>query len=267
MSGRLLIFRRKSDRHSPSRRTKGRAHDSIQRPDQTDGSNSSLPLTIPESDDRSLTLQADSQSITSAAIALLNALGKPPPSIKSKRFPMAFVVDDEIIRNLQYRVSEVFASEEPFFGSALEFAAKVGMPDLSAQTFDDFERFLRRAGDRRDPERLELSWRQRLRSPLGAVASIELSFVTERRLETQELGLFDYNIANAELQVSGQTDEWVDKIFADLEPVMLSAKLSGLYRPLMVFRNKVVVHIVSQFIAVGCGMIALVQKTEWWGNG
>jgi hypothetical protein len=95
-----------------------------------------------------------------------------------------------------------------------------------------------------------MEWKQRLAEPFGVNIIVSTSFITEKKLETAELGLFDYDIASMSLEVHGHTDEFVESCFDKLSHFMNSAKLAGIYTPLLIFRNKVVVYIISNSLAL-----------------
>lgn len=163
-----------------------------------------------------------------------------------KLFPFPFFVDEAYLKKLH---SEAIESIDRLkINESLEFKSVTRFQDLSTIKFDSFEEFLNRAGNKKDPESTKLVWSKFSvddnGEPLAAI--IKVSFITEKKMETIDAAPGDYNHAWAELSVSGSDLLWVEKTFSDFKPYIETSKLSGIYRPLWIFRNKYVINIMSQ---------------------
>ena len=171
-------------------------------------------------------------------------------SQKGKLFLNAFEVNEEFLDKFNRRVIEHFSHLEQLPNIGVNFRATVRYSDLSTQTFDNLNKLIEKAGDKKDPERIDMEWATLLKEPQGMTAKISVSFETDLPLETQELRLLQFDPAKMELKIFADSGDWVEKTFEDLLPFFESAKIGGIYKPLLVFRNPHVVHLVSWAFAL-----------------
>ena len=172
------------------------------------------------------------------------------PFQKTRYYPNAFEVHEDIIRKIDSRVREQLNSLPLANDGEILFIGEVRFPDLSTAKFDDLNALIDRAGDNRDPERLYMRWVSMLIEPLGTIAQVEIYFTTEQPLETKELALLEINVAHMELEIGGPSESWVEHSFQTLNPFFETARLSGIYKPLLIFRNKNVVLMLSIITAL-----------------
>ena len=156
----------------------------------------------------------------------------------SKLFPFAFYVDEAFLKKLDSeineRLSEVAEVETP------EFQSETRFQDLSSIRFDSFEKFLDKAGDKKDPESTSLAWSKFALDASGELIAggVQIQFITEKRLYTQDNAPGEFNTASIMMTVSGSDQNWVERTFLELVPYIDTAKLGGIFRPLWFFRNK-----------------------------
>ena len=172
-------------------------------------------------------------------------------SEQARIYPFAFKVGESVLRRLIARVTQLLDRLPTYEQTPILFSGEVRHPDLSSLRFDDVDELLDKAGDKKDPERLRLTWRKTLREPAGTFVQIEAIFKTEKRLETEELELLQFPVASMHLQVVGPDTNTVESIFSELSPFFESSRIRGIYRPLLVFRNHNFVHIAS----LGLGLL------------
>jgi len=125
------------------------------------------------------------------------------------------------------------------------------------------EQLYDRAGEKKDPKLLSVSWSITLVDPPGASAEIEALFETEDRLDTEERGLFMLygGRARMSLTVSGPTEDWVEATFGELHPIIKAAEIGGIYKPLLIFRRQGVVW-ASSFTLAAVGSYAGAQYSS-----
>lgn len=156
----------------------------------------------------------------------------------AKIFPFPFYIDEKFLRALRDEILEslnrVPVKDPP------EFKSKTRFQDISTIRFDSFERFLDKAGNKKDPESAVLSWSKFALDQAGEpiAGEVRVEFITEKRLQTQDAAPGDFNYAVIKMAVSGSDQDWVERTFSDLSPYVESVKLGGIYRPLWLFRNK-----------------------------
>lgn len=176
---------------------------------------------------------------------------------KARLFPFAFKVSESTLKKINQRVldrlSELESVDEL---QIVRFKGTVRYQDLSTEVFDDFEQLLEEAAEREtDPEQLTLFWKQQIAQPPGAFVSAQVTFTTEKPLDIQELNILEFAIAKMELTTVGPDPSTVSKIYDPIVPFIMSSRLKGVYRPLLVFRNSHVVQITAWFAGF-CAMLA-----------
>jgi hypothetical protein len=157
---------------------------------------------------------------------------------QSRVFPFPFFVDETFLRKLDSAIRERLALVPS--RQSIDFTSETRFQDLSAVRFDEFEAFLQKAGDKKDPERVELTWGKFSLTDQGDVIAgrIEIQFVTEKRLHTQDLAPGEFNYASVRLTASGAHQDWTEQTFLNLVPYIETTKLGGIFKPLWFFRNK-----------------------------
>lgn len=176
--------------------------------------------------------------------------GESAPFEKARFYPYAFEINEDVIRKIDSRVRECLAILPIANAGELLFRGDVRFPDLSSEKFDNLETLIDKAGDKRDPESLSMQWAAVLIEPLGTVVQVIANFATEQPLETKELQLLDFDLAAMKLEISGPTDIWVEQTYQKLNPFFETVKLSGIYKPLLIFRNRNIVLILSLITAL-----------------
>ena len=134
--------------------------------------------------------------------------------------------------------------------SDILFKAIVIFPDLISVTYDDYEQFISKAGNNKnDPVSIQLEWSIFKANPKDVfVGCINVLFETEKSFETSDKNPGDFKRASIKFSVSGSNQEWVENTFANISLFILETKQAGIYKPLWVFRNKLFLQILSQFI-------------------
>lgn len=170
---------------------------------------------------------------------------------KGRLYPFAFKIGEDQLNKLSVRVNDIINSLSTMDAEFQFFKGEVRYDDLSSEKFDDFTELLDRAGDQKDPESLVLLWRARLYEPAGTFIQVEVIFSTEKPLQTQELGLLEFHHASMELNVTGPDIKIVRNIFDEIDPFITASKIGGIYKPLLLFRNKIFVY----FTSMWCGFL------------
>ena len=173
----------------------------------------------------------------------------------------AFYLSEELIKEMDERAKEAILEQPILSGSTVYFKALVRFDDCSSQEFVEMSRALRRAADVRDPESVVFSWRVLVAGHGGMISSVECSFVTEKRMRTGSVGAFDFSTASMSLEVYGGDEKWVAESFNKVSGILTSAKLPWIYAPLLIFRNKILVQIVSQFLGMSAFFVFTDQAT------
>jgi hypothetical protein len=176
--------------------------------------------------------------------------GGSSPFQKSRLYPNAFEMNEDLIKRLDSRVREQLGKLPLANNGEILFKGEVRFPDLSTEKFDDLNILLDKAGDKRDPESLAMRWVSLLVEPIGTIAQVDMVFTTEQPLETKELGLLDFDLAQMKLEIGGPFDSWVEQTYQILNPFFETARLSGIYRPLLIFRNRNIVLVLSLITAI-----------------
>ena len=165
-----------------------------------------------------------------------------------KIFQFPFFIDEECFDKLNKEIIENFSlihNITPYFTSSTRFQ------DLTSVKFNSFEDFIQKAGNKKDPESAELSWNifdlDISGEPIAGI--VQISIVTEKRLNTSITGIGDYHHPWIELNISGSSLDWVEKTFSNIEPYINTFKLGGIYRPLWIFRNKWVITFLAHTLS------------------
>jgi hypothetical protein len=182
---------------------------------------------------------------------------------KSKLYPFAFQINDNYISKFENRVIECFRKIYSENVLEVNFSGEVRFQDLTTVKFDSLKELLDKAGDKKDPEQISFKWHCYVPKPISSHAEVESIFTTEKPMNDEELGLMEFHTASMNLTVVGPTPEWVDYTFDELDPFMNSVKLGGVYKPLLIFRNKTVVDILSHGIGVLSYITYLEFGSKW----
>lgn len=184
------------------------------------------------------------KNIQEVFLSVIHNIGFKRRSIyeKGKLFPKAFEITDEHISDLDRRVRKHFGDFDSNSDYEIYFEAEVTFPDLTRCKFLTFEDTVREAGHVKDPSAMTLTWQRLLMEPIASIAVIEVELNTEKPLDTEELGLLEHHLASMEITVAGPEKKWVENVFKDIEPIFEAAIISGIYKPLLLFRNKTIVH-------------------------
>ena len=187
------------------------------------------------------------EDATSALLAVMERLRWEEKELaaKAKYYPFPFVVDEVFIRKLDRRATERLRQTGILSGHTISVLAEVRFQDLSTSRFATLDELLDKAGDRRDPESMTIEWSAALQEPLASTAKIQAVFTTEKPFRVAELEWFEFPLASMELEIAGPDRQWVENTFSELDPSFTSVRLGGIYRPLLIFRNRAVVSIVS----------------------
>jgi hypothetical protein len=185
------------------------------------------------------------EDATSALLAIMERLRweeRERPA-KAKYYPFPFVVDEDFVRKLNKRATEWLNQAGILSGRTISVLAEVRFQDLSTSRFAALDELLDKAGDRRDPESMTIEWSAVLQEPYASTAKIEAVFTTEKPFQVAELQWFEFPVASMDLEIAGPDRQWVENTFSELDPFFTSVRLGGIYRPLLIFRNRTVVHI------------------------
>jgi len=169
---------------------------------------------------------------------------------KARHFPFAFKVTEEKLKKLDKRIREQISKLPSFDNFKIQFSGSVRFSDITTNRYTDLEELIEKAGDQKDPVCLDLKWHYFLSEPVGSTAEIIISFTTEKPLEVEELGLLDFPVASMDLDVSAPIPEWVDSTFNILASFLDSSRIRGIYKPLLIFRNKAFVSICSYSLGI-----------------
>ena len=194
----------------------------------------------------------DSSEVVSGIIGLVHQIFYQGPSdvCKAGTIPAAFVLRPSHIENLQHIVDIRLAPLPALHDKEIVFAGTVGYADLTTDKFDSLDELRNFAGIRKSPTDLTLRWRVLLREPFMKIASIEVTFHTDARKDIDALNLLDFPLASIEYEIAGMDRDWVDATAEDVMSVLKSTRLRGIYRPLLIFRNRMVVHVFSWSLAL-----------------
>jgi hypothetical protein len=171
---------------------------------------------------------------------------------QSKIYPFPFNVTDDIIRNIDKNAREKIGVSE---NNKIRFNALVTFQDLLSSNYDDFDIFLNEAAKERDPESASLSWSTFIPDGKPIARYITIDFITEKKLTTSESEPGDIFHASINLTVCGTDSTWVKETFNSFKPLVDLCKLSGIFRPLWIFRNTFFIRIISMFIALFSGIV------------
>jgi hypothetical protein len=180
---------------------------------------------------------------------------------KAKPYPFPFVVDDEFVRKLNKRAIEGLNRTGILSGNTISVIAEVRFDDLSTSRFTTLDEFLDKAGDRRDPASMMIEWSAVLQEPMTSTAKIQAVFTTEKPSQVTEQW-FEFPAARMDLRITGPDRQWIENVFGELDPFFTSVRLGGIYRPLLIFRNRTFVHLFSWLTGFAAQMFYL-AIFEW----
>lgn len=182
---------------------------------------------------------------------------------KYKKYPYAFVIEESIINKLDNEVRLRMKSLK--FIDEVESNISVGYSDLSVEEYDNLDKALSTAGNRNDdPERLTLTWVATMIEPLGSRVAVSATFVTEKRLESQLFS--ENNEAFMTLDINGPSNDWCRQTFDKLDPYFQRIRISGLYRPLLVFKNHYIVRVIGITAAILSQSIAYSLLSRYFNS-
>ena len=176
---------------------------------------------------------------------------------QSKLFLFPFNASLDILNKINEKSIECLMKINPLINQEhIHFKANVTFPDLMSISFDDYNAFISRAGDKDDPANVELEWSifQIIDGTVFA-GFIEIDFKTEKNFLTTDLPPGEFYRANIKLSVSGSSQEWVEHKFTEISPYIQVIKLGGIYKPLWFFRNKLFIQIVGLFISFSAFLV------------
>ena len=209
------------------------------------------------------------EDVTSTLLVIMERLRYEEKELpaKLKYYPFPFVVDEDFIRKLDRRAMEWLHRAGILSGRSVSVLAKVRFEDLSTSRFAALDELLDKPGDRRDPESMTIEWSAVLQEPLASTAKIQAVFTTEKPFQVAELQWFEFSAASMDLENAGPDRQWVENTFNELDPFFTSVRLGGIYRPLLIFRNMAVVHVLSWFTGfVGqilyIGLVKVMKRPE-----
>jgi hypothetical protein len=187
------------------------------------------------------------ENVTSTLIAIMERLRWEEKEIaaKAKYYPFPFIVDEDFIQKLNKRATEWLNRAGILSGRTINVLAEIRFQDLSTSRFAALDELLDKAGDRRDPESMTIEWSAVLQEPMASTAKIQAVFTTEKPFQVAELQWFEFSVASMELEIAGPDRQWVENTFSELDPFFTSVRLGGIYRPLLIFRNRAFVNIFS----------------------
>ena len=172
-----------------------------------------------------------------------------------KTISCAFAINEDLIRKLDSRATQSL-SQLVVFNEHAFFSSEVRFPDLTKGYFQDLTELFDKAAEKRDPESLTLNWRAVLEVPIAEMAYVSINFITEKPLETDELSFLEFHRARVELEIGGPNQEWVDSTCQIILPILEVTKIGGIYKPLLIFRNRQFIHIISWLLAVTGQVVA-----------
>lgn len=219
-----------------------------------------------ESTETLATSEAHNSSIARRIAKLINKISSEEIEKyeQSKLFSFPFYVDESILEKLN-DFSKEKLSEIPL-EDTVEFKSETRFSDHSTKRFDNFTTFLKKAGDKKDPERIILLWNRFSLDEKGEpiAGAIQVAFITEKKMENQESAPGDFHHAAIEVTISGSNELWVERTYGDIVAYVEATKLSGIYRPLWIFRNKWFIHILSQVIGFAGFFIGVDQSSKFF---
>ncbi|GAB3886041.1 hypothetical protein [Spirosoma agri] len=168
---------------------------------------------------------------------------------KSQTFPFAFQVTDSQITKINKRIESLFMKFKDISTNDIFFNGEVRFQDISTTTFDDLNELLDRAGDKKDPEKVTLKWHVFIKELLSN-AEIIIEFNTEKPLLNESPQWFKYHVASMRIDVYSPASDWNELVFDELTPFVHTLKLAGMYKPLLMFKEKIVVDLFSYTIGV-----------------
>jgi len=157
-----------------------------------------------------------------------------------------FNLDEEVLRTVHARVGERFASLAP--GQEPHLVAESRYTDRSTEQFFSIEEVIQEAAADRDPEALGLQWTGLAAD--GRLMNVEIEFTTEKPLDQNSSKIPNHAVTGMRLVVLGPSRPWVRETAVAVESLLAHTKLSGLYRPLLMFRSEMVNTIFAWCIGV-----------------
>lgn len=171
---------------------------------------------------------------------------------KEKLYPIAFELTEEILEDLHNTIMDGFKELKIYPDGIVKKRFYVRSTDLTTDTYDSFEELIKNVGKDNDsiPERLVIEYEVLLYEPYAHRAYVEIDFLTDAKLEIEEQGILDYDLASVKVSVGGADKNWVLDTFTRVDKFIKVIKLEGIYKPLLLFRNKSFVYLMCFFTAL-----------------
>ncbi len=180
---------------------------------------------------------------------------------KGQKFVFPFFITDDIVESINIEVIDQFGKLDM---PNVSFNSVTRFQDLTTVSYSDFDEYLAKAGNKKDPESSSLEWRSFQVTENGSpiAGKVSLFLMTEKKLSIQELAPGDYGHSFIDLEISGTNQDWVEMVFSNLHPYISTTRLNGIYRPLWVFRNKWFIAIAAQMSGFA-GMFIGIRSTAF----
>jgi hypothetical protein len=135
---------------------------------------------------------------------------------------------------LDRRIRSLIPAADPTL-AALQI--EVAYADLSTEAFHAWDECFDEATDAADAESLRVRWEAV--NPLGAIYRVDMKFTTEMPFDYQRMAGPIHEAVGVEVRATAPSRDWVHKLFAVVEPIVTSARLPRIYRPLEKFANDI----------------------------
>jgi len=170
---------------------------------------------------------------------------------KEKLYPIAFELEESILQDMHDTIVEGFGALHVHQESGIRSKFTVRSTDLTTDTYDSLDELVRNVGKDNEsiPESLFVEYEVLLYEPYAHRAYVEVDFITDAKLEIEEQGILDYDLASIKIKVGGSDKNWILDTFTRLDKYVKAMKLGGIYKPLLLFRNKYFVWLMSFFTA------------------
>jgi len=172
-----------------------------------------------------------------------------PKYQKKKSFFVVFDVDEEILN----RLNEVILTRINKLNvyASVNFDISVRYSDLTIENYDSLNEFYTEGSDYGVPESVNLTWECRLIEPLGSKIECQVKFMTEQRLQIDDV---DDELANYRsyilISIEGDDKQWINEVFTASHCIIEKVKIGGIYKPFLLFRSSFVVNIFSVAVLV-----------------
>lgn len=176
---------------------------------------------------------------------------------KAKILPFSFILRENAISKIEDRVKERMALLAVIPKESISFLGEVSYSDLTTEKFFSLQELLHYAGHKKSPTDLKVEWKVLLANPPLMIAIVSIEFHTDTRKETETLELLNFPLAYIEYEIGGSDRDWVEETAAETGPILDAIRLRGIYKPLMIFRNKAVVNVVSWGTAIVVEILAM----------